>query len=76
MTEPTSAARFITTTRAAELLGISLRKVYELLDAGELDSIKLPGARQAGRRIEVASMDAFIERSRVVPAATARATTP
>lgn len=67
MTAPISAARFISPAQAAEQLGVSLRTIYELLNSGELESIKLPGGKTAPRRIEVASIEAFIKRSRVVP---------
>ncbi len=72
MTHPAPAARLVTVAVAAEQLGLSQRTVYELMNSGELASIKLPPhTQQAARRIEQTEIDAFIKRNRqaAVPSA-------
>lgn len=67
MTAPTPppAARLITVAAAAEQLGISERTVYELMNAGELASIKIRPGQTGPRRIEQTEIERFIKRNRV-----------
>ncbi|MBW3659612.1 MAG: helix-turn-helix domain-containing protein [Actinobacteria bacterium] len=60
--------RLITVVEAAEMIGLSRSKVYELLADGHLPSIRIGRTR----RIDVTDLDAFIERHRVpaTPAST------
>ena len=53
--------RLITVVEAAEIIGLSRSKVYELLADGHLPSIRIGRTR----RIDVTDLDAFIERHRV-----------
>jgi excisionase family DNA binding protein len=52
------SALLVAPRRAEQMLGISHKKLYDLLNAGELDSLRIGGAR----RITVASIEALIER--------------
>lgn len=57
---PTVTARLITVVEAAEIIGLSRSKVYELLADGELPSIRIGRTR----RIDTVDLDAFIDRHR------------
>lgn len=67
----------VTVTEACRQLGIAKKKLYELINSGEIASVVLPspsGARtprrvgdrggKPGRRIEQGEIDAFIARNR------------
>src|ERR1039457_6454838 len=54
-------ALLITVSEAAERLGCGRTFVYELINAGELESFKLGRLR----RVPVAALDALVERLRV-----------
>jgi excisionase family DNA binding protein len=57
--------KLLTVDEAQGQLGISRDKIYELMSGGELAFVKLPpGTKHAGRRIEQAEINAFIERNR------------
>ncbi len=56
-----SRTRLITVVEAAEIIGLSRSKVYELLAEGHLPSIRIGRTR----RINVTDLDAFIEQHRV-----------
>ena len=45
------------TTTAAEALGLSRAKVYELITSGALRSVRIDGAR----RVRAADLEAFVE---------------
>ena len=61
-----ATTRLWTVDEACELLRLGQTKLYELMNSGELPFIKLPpGSNNAGRRIEQAAIDAFLERNRV-----------
>ncbi len=53
----------LTTAEAAELLGVSRTTVYELLNAGQLESIRIGRSR----RIPRAALVAYVDRLRGVP---------
>jgi excisionase family DNA binding protein len=46
----------------AEYLGVSVRSVWRLVDAGHLHPVRLPGLRRVG--FDVRELDALIEASR------------
>jgi len=54
------AVRLVTITTATDWLGVSRSKLYELLAAGELPTVRIGRSR----RIAVADLEAFIERRR------------
>lgn len=54
------AKLLLTVQEAAELLGIKRSKLYELLAAGEIESVKIGAAR----RVPQAAIEAFIEELR------------
>lgn len=54
---------YMTPDEVAEFLSVSRQTVYTLLDAGELDSIKM----ERMRRISRASLAAYLERRAVPP---------
>lgn len=58
---PVTHSRLITVVEAAEIIGLSRTKVYELLAEGDLPSIRIGRTR----RIDVTDLDAFIDRHRV-----------
>lgn len=58
----TTTARLLRPRHAAQTLGIGNTKLYELISAGELETVKL-GPRSTG--ITSASIEAFIERRTV-----------
>jgi len=60
----TTTFQLVTVTEAADALGLSRSKVYELLAAGELPSVRIGRTR----RIAVADLERFVERHRT-PAA-------
>ena len=66
---PVTQTRLISVVEAAEIMGLSRSMVYELLAEGRLPSIRIGRTR----RIDVADLDAFIDRHRV-PATTAAPT--
>ena len=73
--EQIAAARrpqLVTVAQAAEQLGMSATKVYELLYQGLLASVEIPSenGRRSTRRIEQAAIDAFIDRHRVTSGST------
>lgn len=53
--------RLITIVQAAEIIGLSRSKLYELLASRELPSVRIGRAR----RIDLADLDRFIARHRV-----------
>jgi len=54
------AVRLVTITTAADWLGLSRSKLYELLAAGELPTVRIGRSR----RIAVADLEAFVDRRR------------
>jgi len=52
--------RLVTITTAADWLGLSRSKLYELLAAGELPTVRIGRSR----RIAVTDLEAFIDRRR------------
>ena len=52
-------------TEAAETLGLSRTRLYQLLAAGEIGSVKIG----TSRRIPAADLEAFVNRKRQAPAA-------
>jgi excisionase family DNA binding protein len=58
---PITTTRLINVSEAAEIIGLSRSKVYELLADGLLPSIRIGRTR----RIDVADLDAFIDRHRI-----------
>jgi excisionase family DNA binding protein len=52
-------------TEAAETLGLSRTRLYQLLAAGEIGSVKIG----TSRRIPAADLEAFVNRKRQEPAA-------
>jgi len=52
------SALLVSPRRAEQMLGISHKKLYDLLNAGELESLRIGNAR----RITVASIEALIQR--------------
>ena len=52
--------RLVTITTAADWLGLSRSKLYELLAAGELPTVRIGRSR----RIAVTDLEAFVERRR------------
>lgn len=52
--------RLLTPEQAASWLSIGRTKVYELMGAGELESVRIG----ASRRIPVAGLDKFVQRLR------------
>lgn len=69
MTQPTVEAEapgMVTVAEAMRQLGIKSRDtIYRLMGSGELAWVSMPPhTKQAGRRIEQAEIDAFIERNR------------
>jgi excisionase family DNA binding protein len=60
--------KLLTITEAAEQLGMSKGRVYELMYKGEFASVQVPSStdgRRATRRLEQSEIDAFIARYRV-----------
>lgn len=55
--------RFIDLATVAELLAIGIGKAYDLVRSGELPAIQIGGRGQW--RVELAALDAFVERSYV-----------
>ncbi len=53
----------LTTTEAADLLGVSRTTVYELLNTGQLESVRIGRAR----RIPRAALVAYVDRLRGLP---------
>ncbi|WP_322756370.1 helix-turn-helix domain-containing protein [Frankia sp. Cas3] len=47
----------LTPTEAAELLGVSRTTVYELLNAGQIESVRIGRARRIPRVVLVAYVD-------------------
>ena len=64
--------RLLTMTQAAEQLGMSRTKFYELVYKGGLPSVELPSrtGQRSTRRVEQAAVDAYIEQHRVTYPAT------
>jgi len=62
----TTAARLLRPRQAAQTLAIGNTKLYQLIAAGELETVKI-GLRSTG--ITLASVEAFIERRTVRKAA-------
>lgn len=58
---PTTRTRLITIVEAAEIIGPSRSKLYELLAARELPSVRIGRAR----RIDLADLERFIDGHRV-----------
>ncbi|WP_239340636.1 helix-turn-helix domain-containing protein [Frankia sp. CiP3] len=56
-------ALLLTATEAADLLGVSRTTVYELLNAGQLESVRIGRAR----RIPRAALVAYVDRLRGLP---------
>ena len=54
------AVRLVTITTAADWLGLSRSKLYELLAVGELPTVRIGRSR----RIAVTDLEAFIDRRR------------
>ena len=54
--------RLLTPAEAQEYLRLGRSKIYELLQTGELASIKLGGGKNGARRIPLTALRAFIER--------------
>lgn len=52
----------LTTAQAAEKLGITRRYLYELMAAGEIETIRLPLGRE--HRVEPAEIQRFKDRNR------------
>jgi excisionase family DNA binding protein len=52
------SALLVAPKRAEQMLGISHKKLYDLLNAGELESLRIGNAR----RITIASIEALIQR--------------
>jgi len=52
----------VTVEHAAQLLGLSRAKLYQLMESGRLDFIKIGSAR----RIPIDAIRKFIERHRIV----------
>lgn len=67
MTEPTDDDALLKVTQAAGKLGISRRKLMELIYTGEIETIRLPSKRTGlpyEHRIEPAEIQRFIDRNR------------
>jgi len=47
-------------TMAARRLGLSVRKVYYMVDAGELHAVYIDAKKRRGMRIRLSELDAFI----------------
>lgn len=62
----TSDELAVTTKRAAHLLGISRRNLYNLIYAGEITTVKIPSStgRPNEHRIEISEIRAFLDRNR------------
>jgi excisionase family DNA binding protein len=63
----------VDTTRAAEMLGISRRMLYELIYSGEIPTTQVPSHRSGTPNkhlIEVSELKAFLARHRQVPVTT------
>lgn len=58
-------SKFVTTQKAAELLGVSVSTVYRMIENGTLEPIKTPGGQ---RRFSVESLETFKELSKSIPA--------
>lgn len=58
---PITQTRLISVGEAAEIIGLSRSKVYELLADGLLPSIRIGRTR----RIDIADLDTFIDRHRI-----------
>lgn len=71
MTESATIPQLLTVAEAMDALGIKSKdKIYELMRGGELAYVSLPPhTQQAGRRIELAEIHAFIARHRKTAAA-------
>lgn len=67
----TTTFQLVTVTEAADALGLSRSKVYELLAGGELPSVRIGRTR----RIALTDLEQFVERHRVPAAAGATPTT-
>ena len=54
----------VNTARAAKILGISRRQIYNLLEAGEIASSKIPSSKGKPnlRLIKISELKAFLER--------------
>jgi excisionase family DNA binding protein len=61
----------LTSAETRARLGISRKKLEELIRDGEIEAIKTGGAPNSHFRISEESLAAYIERRRVVPAGTA-----
>jgi excisionase family DNA binding protein len=69
--------RLLSVAQAAEQLGMSPPKLYDLVYKGEIASVQIPSSsRRNTRRIEQAAIDAFIEQHRVDGATTAGGVPP
>jgi len=70
--------RLLTMTQAAEQLGMSRGKFYDLVYKGGLPSVELPSrtGKSSTRRVEQAAIDAYIEQHRVTYPATAGGVPP
>jgi len=56
---------WLTTAQAAKKIGISRRYLYELIGAGEIETIRLPsGGSRPEHRIEPAEIERFRDRNR------------
>ena len=55
----------VSTKRAAFLLGITRRYLYDLISAGEITTVRLPSkGGQGEHRIEITEIKAFLARNR------------
>ena len=59
-TVPGDPVRLVTIPAAAQLLGVSRSKLYELLGEGALPTVRIGRSR----RIAIADLDAFVQRCR------------
>jgi excisionase family DNA binding protein len=59
-TVPRDPVRLVTIPAAAQLLGVSRSKLYELLGEGALPTVRIGRSR----RIAIADLDAFVQRCR------------
>lgn len=65
MSEATAEPRLLNTTEAAGRLGVSRRYLYDLINSGEIATVRLPsGGTKPEHRIEESEIEAFIERHR------------
>ena len=67
MTKATSTADdLVSVTKAAELLGLSRRAAYYLVDTGDLPSVQYPsrsGGARGAIRVRLSEVEKFLKRS-------------